>query len=86
MVHIHGIDRQTNTQQFTYAIIYVPKRSRDRFQSNCVQICVDKNDALNKTDVAKKWFGAEVYGPSKSSEGVLMYYLNQWLVDPKTHS
>ena len=84
MVHIHGIDSQTNTQQFVYAIIYVPKRSRDRFQSNCVQVCADKAEALEKSDIEKKWFAAEVYGPSKSSEGHMMYYLNQWLTEPKT--
>ena len=83
MVKIHGLDRQTKTQQMVFAIVYVPKRSRDRFQASCVQLCQDKDEALAKADIEKKWFPAQIYGPSKSSEGVVMYYLSQWFIDPR---
>jgi hypothetical protein len=82
MVQIHGIDRQTKTQQLFYAVVYIPKRSRDRFQASCIQLCQDKEDALLKANIDKKWFPAQIYGPSKSSEGLIMYYLNQWLIEP----
>ncbi len=82
MVHIHGIDQQTKTQQLHFAIVYVPKRSRNRFQANCIQLCEDQEKALLKADIAKKWFPAKIYGPSKSSEGFMMYYLQEWLIEP----
>jgi len=72
-------DPQTTVSQEQYAVVYVPKRSRNRFAVNCVNIVNDLNEALNHSDPENKKFAARVLGPSKSSEGQYIYYLVEWL-------
>jgi hypothetical protein len=56
-----------------------PRRSRDRFPDNCVQVVASREAALAQADVKAKRFPAIVLGPSRSSEGLMLYYLVQWL-------
>ena len=62
-----------------YAVIYVPKRSRKRFPAGCVEIVESEQDAVERSDETTKHYPAIVLGPSKSSEGQLIYYLVKWL-------
>ena len=72
-------DPETKVSTEQFAIVYVPKRSRNRFPSGCVEIVETKQDAIMGGDEISKRYPARVVGPSKSSEGQLMYYLVQWL-------
>ncbi len=63
----------------TYAVVYVPRRSRNRFPENSVQVCNSEEEALQAADPANKRFAARVVGPSRSSEGLRIYYLASWL-------
>ena len=72
-------DPQGNVSTKHYAVIYVPKRSRKRFPAGCVEIVESKEEALAQCDEVNKRFAAKVLGPSKSSEGQLIYYLMEWL-------
>ncbi|MDT8385497.1 MAG: hypothetical protein RRB22_13905 [Gammaproteobacteria bacterium] len=72
-------DPETGVSTERYAVVYVPKRSRKRFPSGCVQIVESAQAALELGDAAGRYFPAIVLGPSKSSEGQLIYYLVQWL-------
>lgn len=72
-------DAQTEVSTEHYAIIYMPKRSRKRFPAGCVEIVASKEEALARRDEDNKRFAARVLGPSKSSEGQLIYYLVAWL-------
>jgi hypothetical protein len=72
-------DPETAVSAERYAIVYVPKRSRNRFHTGCVTIVASAQDAIAQSDDANKRFPAKVLGPSKSSEGQLIYYLVEWL-------
>ena len=72
-------DPDTKVSIERWAIVYVPKRSRNRFPSGCVTIVESEQDAISQSDKTNKQFPAKVIGPSKSSEGQLIYYLVQWL-------
>jgi hypothetical protein len=73
-------DPQTEVSVERYAVVYVPKRSRKRFPAGCVEIVESEQAAIDQSDATNKHFPAIVLGPSKSSEGQLIYYLVKWLM------
>lgn len=62
-----------------FALVYAPGRRRNRFPENCVHIMPSEADARARADAEKGLFCATVLGPSRSSEGVRLYYLVKWL-------
>ncbi len=72
-------DPDSKASSIEYAVVYVPKRSRNRFAANCVEIKSCAADALDEADPDNKRFAARVSGPSKSSEGQFIFYLVEWL-------
>jgi hypothetical protein len=72
-------DPESSASNLEYAVVYVPKRSRNRFAANCVEIKSCAADALAAADPKNKRYAARVSGPSKSSEGQYIYYLIEWL-------
>lgn len=62
-----------------YALVYAPKRSRARFAENTVQVVDSENEARQGANPEKKIYAAKVIGPSRSSEGLRLYYLSSWL-------
>jgi len=72
-------DPYTKVSEEHFAVVYVPKRSRNRFPKGCVEIVDSKENALEQSNLEKKLFAARVLGPSKSSEGQYIYYLVEWL-------
>ena len=72
-------DPYTKVSEEHYAIVYVPKRSRNRFPKGCVEVVTSEEEALAQANQDKNLFPARVLGPSKSSEGQYIYYLVEWL-------
>ena len=72
-------DPYTKVSEEHFAVVYVPKRSRNRFPANCVEVLASLDEAMAKADPENKKFAARVLGPSKSSEGQYIYYLMEWL-------
>lgn len=72
-------DNDTNLVQEHYAVVYSPRRARERFPDNCVEIYTDMNAALEASAPEDKRYAAKVIGPSRSSEGFMLYYLDHWL-------
>ncbi len=70
---------QGSTLKEQYALIYTPSRKRQRFPANCVFPEADKESALANADSQQHLYPALICGPSKSSEGFMLYYLIQWL-------
>jgi len=62
-----------------YALVYAPRRSRNRFAENTVQVFDSEKEARQAADPENKLYAAKVIGPSRSSEGVRLYYLSSWL-------
>lgn len=73
------LDPDSKVSEEHWAIIYVPRRSRNRFAASCVQTFEAENDAVANAEPAERRFAAKVIGPSKSSEGQPVYYLIRWL-------
>jgi len=73
------VDGQSSVVQIKFAVVYAPKRSRGRFSENCVFICDSELDAIDEANTEKHLFAAKVIGPSKSSEGQRIYYLDTWI-------
>ncbi|MGE0081395.1 MAG: hypothetical protein AB7U81_08865 [Thiohalomonadaceae bacterium] len=73
------LDTETGAGREQNAVVYTPRRSRNRFQANCVQLVDTEEQALQAADPARHLYAARVVGPSKSSEGFMMFYLVRWL-------
>jgi hypothetical protein len=73
------VDSESKVVQVRYAVVYAPKRSRGRFSEPCVFILGSEAEALDEANIEKKLYAARVIGPSKSSEGQRIYYLDDWL-------
>ncbi len=73
------VDSESKVVQVRYAVVYMPKRCRGRFPESCVFIVASEQEALDEANIKKKLFAAKVIGPSKSSEGQRLYYLDDWL-------
>jgi hypothetical protein len=73
------LDPETRIVEQHYAVVYAPRRARDRFPDNCVEIVESEDAARRAGDPAGKRYPAIVVGPSRSSEGFMLYYLVQWL-------
>ena len=75
-------DAGSRVSQQCYAVVYVPKRSRNRFPAGSVQVVDNEQQARDLSDSHNKQYAAIVHGPSKSSEGQLLFYLIEWLDKP----
>ncbi len=73
------VDSDSKVVEVRFAVVYAPRRSRGRFSESCVQVVASHIEALELADPDNKYFAAKVIGPSKSSEGQKIYYLDNWL-------
>ncbi len=62
-----------------FAVVYTKRRNRERFPETCVQVMPSLGEAVAAADPDGHRYAARVYGPSRSSEGVRLYYLLEWL-------
>ena len=74
-----SIDSESRVVEEKYALVYAPRRQRGRFPENNVNIVASRQEALERANPAEKIYPARVIGPSRSSEGLRLYYLDCWL-------
>ena len=72
-------DIRNNPPRERFALVYSPKRQRKRFPENCVQVVGSESAARDGARPEEKLYAAKVVGPSRSSEGFMLYYLVAWL-------
>jgi len=60
-----------------FALIATTPGKRKRFPETCVEVVAD--EAAVCAEARPGWHPAVVMGPSRSSEGVRLYYLVRWL-------
>lgn len=72
-------DPETGVSDVRFAVIYTPKLTRKRFPAGNVEIYDTEVAALAASDPAVNRHPALVIGPSKSSEGQFIFYLQRWL-------
>ncbi|OOZ38825.1 hypothetical protein BOW53_14050 [Solemya pervernicosa gill symbiont] len=62
-----------------FAVIYAPRRKRDRYPENTVELFPSESTAMDSADANQKRYPACVRGPFRSSEGLRLFYLIRWL-------
>jgi hypothetical protein len=78
----YTLDAETAVAGEHWAVVYAPRRARDRFPENCVQVVGSEDEARKGADAAANRFAARVVGPARSSEGFRLFYLVRWLDAP----
>ncbi|HWS02948.1 MAG TPA: hypothetical protein VN448_06080 [Gammaproteobacteria bacterium] len=72
-------DPETGVSDVRYAVIFTPRQNRTRFPAGNVEIFESLDAARTAADPAGNRHAAVVIGPSKSSEGQFIFYLQRWL-------
>ena len=73
------LDPESKVSQLCFAVVFTKRKSRKRFPAGCVQIKETEQEAIAAADDDNNYFPAHVLGPSKSSEGQYIYYLERWI-------
>ena len=74
------IDTESDTAQEQWAVVQTTRPGRKkRFAESCVRLVASEEQAIREADPSQNEHPARVYGPSKSSEGLRLYYLVHWL-------
>jgi len=81
MVQGYHLDPDANAKVADehYAIVYAPRRTRDRVPEGSVQLVDSEQAARDGADAARKLYPARVVGPARSSEGFRLFYIVRWL-------
>jgi hypothetical protein len=58
-----------------YAVVHIPRVKRERVPANNVEVVENLEQAVEKSDPGNHLYAAKVLGPSRSSEGVILYYI-----------
>lgn len=72
-------DTETSVVATRYVVVYAPNRARKRFPEGCVSECGSEAEARAIARPETNHHAAVASGPSRSSEGVRLYYLMRWL-------
>ena len=73
------IDAESPLVKECFAVVHSVSKRRKRFPEDCVQVVADEEAAHLAARPAAERHPALVMGPSRSSEGVRLYYLVRWL-------
>ena len=73
------LDDETQLVREHFAVVQARKPGRKRFAEDCVEVVATEAMARARAMPAEGLHAARVAGPSRSSEGVRLYYLVYWL-------
>ena len=73
------IDAEAPLVKESFAVVHSVAQRRKRFPEDCVQVVADEAEAISQSSPTDERHPALVMGPSRSSEGVRLYYLVRWL-------
>ena len=73
------VDLESDLAGEHFAVVTTSRRQRKRFPEGCVRIVESAREAQHSAIADRKEYPARVYGPSRSSEGLRLYYLIKWL-------
>lgn len=81
MVQGYRLDPDANAKVADehYAIVYAPRRARDRVPEGSVTLVASEQAARAGANPDKKLYPARVVGPARSSEGLRVFYIVRWL-------
>lgn len=72
-------DSESSLVQTRPVVIFTPQRNRKRFPETCVSVQSSEADARAAARPDQGYHAAVASGPSRSSEGLHLYYLVRWL-------
>lgn len=72
-------DTESPLVQTGYVVIYAPQRNRKRFPEACVSAHASEAAARAAAKPEQGYHAAVASGPSRSSEGLRLFYLLRWL-------
>lgn len=75
----YRLDPEARVADEHCAVVYAPKRVRDRVPEGSVRVVESEAAALAAADPARKLYPARVIGPARSSEGLRLFYIVRWL-------
>lgn len=77
-----GISLDPDVVTEHYAVVRVGRRLRERIPETTVHIVDSQEEAIKQSDPDKHQYAARVAGPSRSSEGLRVYYIIEWFNKP----
>jgi len=72
------LDPEAPVIEEQYAVVHVPRRSRNRVPLSSVTIAASEQLAREQAQPKNKRYAARVVGPSRSSEGLQIFYVIEW--------
>jgi len=78
-------DPLTKVSTIKPAVVFAPerhskaKRKNKRFSANCIVVKDSEEQAFADAKPEDSYYAAKVLGPSKSTEGHFIYYLDKWI-------
>jgi hypothetical protein len=79
LVQGYHLDPDAKLADEHFALVYAPKRARDRVPEGSVRLVASEAEARTGAEPAKNLHAARVLGPARSSEGLRVYYIIRWL-------
>ncbi|MFO7602973.1 MAG: hypothetical protein R6X06_04060 [Gammaproteobacteria bacterium] len=65
-----------------FAVVKAGRRKRERVPESVVEVVASQALALERARPEQQLLAARVLGPSRSSEGLRVYYIIEWLHPP----
>jgi len=79
MIRRIPIDPDSDIVEEHFAVVFAPQRKRGRFPEASVELVASEAEARRGADPETNRYAAKLVGPSRSSEGLRLYYLEAWL-------
>ena len=76
------LDPEAEVISEQFAVVKAGRRQRDRVPETVVEVVETLEVALSKAKPEQQLFAAKVIGPSRSSEGLRLYYIVEWFNKP----
>ena len=76
------LDPDSNVITEQFAVVKAGRKLRGRVPETVVEIVDSQELAIEKSRADTKLLAAKVIGPSRSSEGLRLYYIVEWLDKP----
>ena len=77
-----SLDPESNVITEQFAVVKAGRRVRGRVPETVVEIVESQEIAMEKSQADTQLLAAKVIGPSRSSEGLRLYYIVEWFDKP----
>jgi len=73
-----SLDSEVDVITEQFAVAKVGRRQRERVPESMVEIVESWAEAMSKARPERQLYAVKVIGPSRSSEGLCLYYIVEW--------